>query len=96
MKRSPDSKKQRIQEAIDLALSYGQIDGDHHKAWVIDQMVRALTGCPIVKKKAINFRDEEYEYECQGESDEYLQLIKIYCHDDEDPEAYSWDEGCPP
>lgn len=34
---------ERIQAALDLALSYGGIDGDHHKAWVIDQMVRALT-----------------------------------------------------
>ena len=31
-------------EAIDLAVRYGGIDGDHHKAWVIDQMVRALAG----------------------------------------------------
>ena len=29
---------------MEVAYSYGQIDGDHHKAWVIDQMVRALTG----------------------------------------------------
>jgi hypothetical protein len=27
-----------------LATRYGQIDGDHHKTWVIDQMVRAVTG----------------------------------------------------
>jgi len=35
---------ERIQKAIDIAIRYGQIDGTHHKAWVIDQMVRALTG----------------------------------------------------
>ena len=34
----------RINVALEAAWSYGQIDGDHHKAWVIDQMVRALTG----------------------------------------------------
>ena len=34
----------RIDEAIELAVRYGGIDGDHHKAWVIDQMVRALAG----------------------------------------------------
>lgn len=32
----------RITLALDLALSYGQTDGDHHKTWVIDQMVRTL------------------------------------------------------
>jgi len=30
--------------ALEIAASYAQIDGGHHKAWVIDQMVRALTG----------------------------------------------------
>ena len=35
---------ERIQSAIDIAVQYGGIDGNHHKAWVIDQMVRALTG----------------------------------------------------
>lgn len=33
----------RIDEALDLAFNDAQIDGAHHKAWVIDQMVRALT-----------------------------------------------------
>ncbi len=32
------------QQAIDLAIRYGQIGGAHHKAWVIDQMVRLLLG----------------------------------------------------
>jgi hypothetical protein len=36
--------KKRIQKALDLAFRYGQIDGAHHKTWVIDQMVRVLTG----------------------------------------------------
>lgn len=31
-------------EALDLILRYGGIDGSHHKTWVIDQVVRALTG----------------------------------------------------
>lgn len=33
-----------MEEAIDVAVKYGGIDGDHHKAWVIDQMVRILAG----------------------------------------------------
>lgn len=35
---------ERIDAAIELAVRYGGIDGDHHKMWVIDQMVRALAG----------------------------------------------------
>ncbi len=34
----------RIQEAIDLCVQYGGIDGAHHKDWVLDQMVRKLAG----------------------------------------------------
>ena len=33
-----------MKQAIKLAVQYGGIDGDHHKAWVIDQMVRVLAG----------------------------------------------------
>lgn len=31
-------------EAMEVARDYSQIDGAHHKAWVIDQMVRVLAG----------------------------------------------------
>jgi phosphatidylserine/phosphatidylglycerophosphate/cardiolipin synthase-like enzyme len=34
----------KIEEALSLAMEYGQTDGDHHKMWVIDQMVRKLCG----------------------------------------------------
>jgi hypothetical protein len=34
----------RIAAALDVARLYGCTDGAHHKMWVIDQMVRALTG----------------------------------------------------
>ena len=34
----------RTQAALDIGLEFGQIDGAHHKQWVIDQMIRALTG----------------------------------------------------
>ena len=33
-----------VYKALEIAYNYGSIDGDHHKMWVIDQMVRALTG----------------------------------------------------
>jgi hypothetical protein len=34
----------RIDEAINIAVKFGGIDGEHHKTWVIDQMVRILAG----------------------------------------------------
>lgn len=36
--------EERIKEALKIAWSYAQIDGAHHKMWVIDQMVRVLCG----------------------------------------------------
>ena len=40
----PIAPQDRINAALTLAVKYGGIDGEHHKAWVIDQMVRALAG----------------------------------------------------
>lgn len=37
-------KETQIEKALKLASDYGTIDGGHHKMWVIDQIVRALTG----------------------------------------------------
>lgn len=36
------SEAERIEAAIALAIRFGGTDGDHHKAWVIDQMLRIL------------------------------------------------------
>ena len=35
---------EKVENALSIA-DWGSIDGDHHTMWVIDQMVRALTGC---------------------------------------------------
>ena len=35
--------KERVEKSLGIAEN-GQIDGDHHKMWVIDQIVRTLTG----------------------------------------------------
>ena len=31
-----------VEMALEIAFRFGQIEGDHHKAWVIDQMIRSL------------------------------------------------------
>jgi hypothetical protein len=38
------TNEERIEKAIELAVRYGWIDGGHHKAWVIDQVIRILAG----------------------------------------------------
>jgi len=34
----------KFQEVLDLIENYGGTDGAHHKQWVLDQIVRILTG----------------------------------------------------
>jgi hypothetical protein len=40
-KKDP-TPEERIQKALEIIMSYGGTDGAHHKAWVLDQIVRAL------------------------------------------------------
>ena len=40
----PIGNAERIDKAIQISLDYGQIDGAHHKQWVIDQVLRMLAG----------------------------------------------------
>lgn len=58
----------KIDEAIGLVISYGGIDGDHHKLWVLDQMVRALAGGKydliVAEAKAGEDGPETYEWDC--------------------------------
>jgi hypothetical protein len=35
---------ENVRKALRIAINYGTVDGSHHKAWVIDQMVRELLG----------------------------------------------------
>lgn len=86
-----DTLENRIAKALEFMVKYGGIDGEHHKSWVIDQAVRALTGCPMVKCKT----KDGYEYEDQGMSDEYRKLIADACLGD-DEEVYGWDTGTAP
>ena len=37
-----DNLGDRIDEALELIVNYGGIDGGHHKQWLLDQVVRKL------------------------------------------------------
>ena len=56
-----------IQDALDLILRYGAIDGGHHKQWVLDQVVRTLTVTPEGYKKWC----EEYSGSDPDDEDNY-------------------------
>lgn len=70
-----DSKQTNVEAALKVASDFAYIDGDHHKMWVIDQMVRCLTGCPLEMRSAKDYKGRPYEYETFGESDAYRAFI---------------------
>jgi hypothetical protein len=96
-----ESLNNRIEKAIKYAVDYGGIDGAHHKDWTIDQIVRALTGCPNIKK-AIKLYNHDgsfkqmYEIKIQGESEEYKKLVVNACDGEDGPNTYDWDCGIAP
>lgn len=49
---------EKIKKALKIAWSYGQIDGSHHKMWVIDQMVRALCKSEVDYRKWVEAYEE--------------------------------------
>lgn len=89
-----------VYQAVQIATRYGMDDGAHHKMWVIDQMLRALTDCPIVEKIGISQREDgthiEFSYQTYGESEEYKRLIAEACAGDDGPQTYSWSVGIAP
>lgn len=52
---------ERVDKATEIIFQYGMIDGDHHKQWVLDQVLRAL----LDKKYDLTIQkyneDEDYE-----------------------------------
>jgi hypothetical protein len=86
----------RIASALDLISQFGSIDGAHHKQWTLDQVVRALTGCPTETHAAIDCNGESYTYPALGESHEYLQWVKEHCEGEDGPQTYEWDVGVAP
>ena len=82
------AEKQRIENALSIAFRFGQIDGAHHKAWVIDQIVRALCGCEY---------NNDYEY-CDSQNQEYQDWVYEYCYGEgvAEDDYYEWEIGIIP
>jgi hypothetical protein len=85
----------RIVKALNFAINGNGVDGEHHKAWAFDQIVRALCGVPMVTETANDYRGEPYSFETQGSNTLYEMLIDAACDGEDGPETYSWDEGIP-
>jgi hypothetical protein len=46
------------ENALTILEHFGSVDGEHHKAWVIDQVARALTGEGYDAWVKLNFGDD--------------------------------------
>jgi hypothetical protein len=87
---------ERIDKALELAFRYGQIEGDHHRLWVIDQMIRALTNCPVFEEQATDYNGTPYTFEVMRESQEYLDMVWNHNNGEDGPNTYEWDTGIAP
>lgn len=78
---------------------YGQIDGEHHKAWVLDQVTRILKGTSVVVKLARwSNGEEEYRFHTNDiPSPEYLAWVEEMLGDEVDGEReYDYYKGIAP
>ena len=84
------NRRPAVDLAINLAVRFGGIDGNHHKAWVIDQMVRALAGC------GTDWNGDSRPTEPTPPNDEYLFIVASAREGEDGPQTYDWDEGISP
>ncbi len=91
------TKEQWILKYIE---SYGQIDGSHHKQWILDQIARIIHNTPITIKLAkwSKGTKEYYIYGTDAPSKEYLDWVEeMKEYDAENDEyVYGYDEGIAP
>ena len=81
---------------------YGQIDGDHHKAWVLDQVARVLKGSPVRVVEA-RWSNGESEYRVTVGTvsmsyDEWIERMRgAVTNEDGEPDyEYDYNEGIAP
>jgi len=91
--------RERIEKALSILMDWGQVNGIYQKAWVIDQVVRALTGSPVRQTEISNKQDIIYTDTVMLKSEPYRQWVALYCAPEvpDDPDTgYTWSEGIAP
>lgn len=87
--------------------AYGQIDGSHHKDWVMDQVARIHKGTGVIIKLAKwDCGQEYYRINLEEATDEYhnwVKEMKGYSKDEngnyfirDEDDLYIYDEGIAP
>lgn len=92
---TPPPGQPDVAGALKVASENAMYDGEHHKMWVIDQMVRHLTGCPVEQHTGTDVNGTAYTYESLGESDAYREFVGEE-NEDDDGWGGNWDEGIAP
>lgn len=76
---------------------YGQIDGDHHKGWVLDQVARLHKGVkPIIALAEWANGHQEWRVSLGCETDCYKKWVKDMKDGEDGPETYDYDPGIAP
>jgi hypothetical protein len=94
--------KTPVEWGLHYVTAYGGVDGEHHKAWVLDQVFRILTGTPVITTVAkwgadiTQIEYEEIRFSTGEPSEEYFRLVAEAKDGEDGPETYSWEEGIPP
>jgi hypothetical protein len=89
----------RAEWAMLFIRKYGQIDGAHHKSWVLDQVARILRGTPVLMTVARwDNGQAEYRFETGEPSAEYLAWrdAMLGAHLEDGRREYGYEEGCAP
>ena len=77
---------------------YGQIDGAHHKQWVLDQVARIYHGTQVIVKEASwDNGEKEFRVSLTDEpSNTYKEWVTEMNDGEDGPNTYSYDEGIAP
>lgn len=81
------SSDNTIPAILSLIEHYGGIDGEHHKQWVIDQIVRIITGPRLRETLSGKFETIPSTY------DAWVTAMKA---GEDGPDTYDWDTGITP
>lgn len=67
--------KNPVTHALNIASKFKDGYTVEQRNWVIDQMVRALTECPLVVNEVTTSRGDAFQIVQLGESPEYLNFL---------------------
>lgn len=98
LENTPYAKFTASDWAMEFLSNYGQIDGSHHKTWVLDQIARILNGTKVIVKLA-KWEDGQKEYRCSTDkpSKKYRDWVKEMRVIDRDGSLiYNYDKGIAP